>query len=200
MQPTTDTASTPTPPVPNFIAGSLTKLRPVLEADLPGLARLMAEAPRGFSCERQPWTLQRLRKQFEDEKHPGLWGSKHRIFAITDRDGALVGAVREELERLGSVDLELHIAAGHPQRDALGRDALATYVEYKRGWQYTPRIGLKLLEFQQAEREWAQACGFAFDLRAEEAWLHQGRFIAFEIYAWHPDWVKANRAPDGIGQ
>lgn len=33
------------PPVPEFVSGELTRLRPVLEADLPGLARLLAEAP-----------------------------------------------------------------------------------------------------------------------------------------------------------
>jgi hypothetical protein len=205
MRPTSDATSTPAPsapayPIPGFIGGTLTKLRPVLEPDLPALARLMSEAPRGFSWEREPWTAQRLKKEFEDEKEPGLWGRTKRVFAVTTLDGTLVGVLREELERLGAVDLELHIAQEHPDRAALGRDALAAYVEYKRGWQYTPRIGITLLEFQDQEREWALAAGFEHDLRCREAWLHRGEYIAFDVYAWRPDWVKANRAPDGIGQ
>ena len=65
----TDNASTER----GFVEGEHIVLRPVLEKDLEQLAPLMAQNP----CERKPtpWTLQRLKKKFEDEKDPGLWGS-----------------------------------------------------------------------------------------------------------------------------
>src|SRR5688572_12425572 len=102
--------------VPEFVSGELAKLRPVLEADLPALARLMSEAPFGFSWEREPWTVQRLKKKFDDEKEPGLWGRTSKFYAVTDYAGALVGALREELDRLNGYDIELHIALAREDR------------------------------------------------------------------------------------
>ena len=201
MQPTTNVTSEPTAyATPQFVDGQLTRLRPVLDADLPAMARLMAEAARGFSWEREPWTVQRLGKEFEDEKKPGLWHRDKRFFAITDHAGALVGVLMEEQERSGRADIELHIAKSRTDRDALGPDALATYVEYKRSWQHCPRISTCVLEVQVAERAWLLACGFTHEMHCAEAWLYQGQVVAFDIYAWIPQWVRDNRAPDGIGQ
>jgi hypothetical protein len=200
MQATTEATTKPAPVVPEFISGEHAKLRPVLEADLPALARVMAEAPFGFSWEREPWTVQRLKKKFEDEKEPGLWNRTSKFYVVTDQTGVLVGALREELDRLNGCDVELHIALARGDRDALGQDALRSYMEYKRGWQGTLRIDMALLPVQAAEREWLLANGFERHLRCEEAWLYRGELLPLEIYGWLAPEVAGNRAPDGIGQ
>src|SRR5688500_18322210 len=82
-------------PVPEFLVGRHTKLRPVLEADLPRLAQLMAEAPHSFNWEQEAWTVPLLRKKFNDEKEPGLWSRTKRYLAVTDLNGALCGLIVE---------------------------------------------------------------------------------------------------------
>ena len=59
------TETTLAPPL--FYAGELTKLRPVLEADLPAVVALFNAAPFPFG-DQKPWTLARLKKKFDDEK------------------------------------------------------------------------------------------------------------------------------------
>jgi RimJ/RimL family protein N-acetyltransferase len=188
------------PPAMEFISGELTRLRPVLEADLPALAPLLAEAPLGFSFEREPWTLQRLTKRFEDEKSPGLWSARKRYYMVTDTAGTPVGALFEEVGRLGGSEILFHVALARPDRDALGPDMLRAFLAYKCSWQNCPRLESAVLEPQAAERAWLAACGFEHEIHCAEAWLHQGRYVGLEIYAWLAQWVQANRAAGGIGQ
>jgi hypothetical protein len=201
MDSTTQETGGPAPhAVPEFINGQHARLRPVLEPDLPALARLMAQAPLAFNWEGEIWTAQSLRKKFEDEKEPGLWTRTKKHLAITDREGALCGVLQDELGRLGGCELSFHLAEHRPDRGTLGPDALAAFVEYKRSWQHCPRIETMLLEPQAAEREWLLACGFAAEVHCQEAWLFQGRLVALDVYGWLAPWTAANRAPGGIGQ
>jgi len=186
-------------PAPEFVAGQHVKLRPVLEGDLPALALLMAEAPFGFDGEGEVWTTQRLRKKFEDEKEPGLWGRRKRYFTVTDMQGEICGVLLEAQERLG-LSIALQISASRSDRDTLGPDALATHIEYRRSWHNTPRIEMLVLEPQVAERAWLERAGFEYQFRAAEAWLYLGEVVDLHAYAWIADWVRSNRAADGIGE
>jgi hypothetical protein len=182
-----------------FIGHGSAKLRPVVESDLPAMARIMAEAPLGFSWDPTPWTTQRLKKTFEDEKEPGMWGRATRYYVVTNLSDELCGVFKEEQNRLGCVELTFHIAVAASDREVLGRDALRAYVDYKQGWNRSPRIMVTLLEIQQSERDWIEELGFQLEVRCEQAWLHLGEFTATETYAWLAEWVLANRAADGIG-
>ncbi|MCC7477377.1 GNAT family N-acetyltransferase [bacterium] len=199
----TDTAAGPGAdvhhPAPDFINGQLTRLRPVLERDLEGLVELLNEAPLGFNWEGYPWSLPRLKKKFEDEKEPGLWGQRQRFLAATDLDGALVGVLHEEQERSGQVGLEFHFALARSDRGQLGPDALQAYMDYKRNWFNTPRIECNLLSPQEAEIGWLLALGFIHDMSCQRVRLHLGQAAALEIFSWCQPWVLANRAADGIG-
>lgn len=186
-------------PAPDFINGELTRLRPVLERDLPQMAALMCEAPRGFTWDNYPWSHARLKKKFEDEKFPGLWGQRERYFAISDMQDQLCGVLREEQERGGQVELDFHVVATRPDREELGRDMLAAYRDYKTNWWTINRIETALLSTQSSEREWLLGLGFDHEFTARRAWLHLGEIVDLEIYAWLPERVLANRAPDGIG-
>lgn len=199
----TDTAAGPGAdvhhPAPDFINGALTRLRPVLERDLAGMVALMNEAPLGFTWEGFPWSVARLRKKFEDEKEPGLWGQRQRFLAATDLDGALVGVLHEEQERNGQVGLEFHFALACPERREMALDALGSYRSYRCDWYNTPRIEVNLLAPQQDEMRWLLELGFHHDMSCPRIKLYLGRPEALEIFSWCQPWVLANRASDGIG-
>jgi hypothetical protein len=190
----------PEHPAPDYFNGSLTRLRPVLESDLAVLAPLMSEAPRGFSWDNHPWTVQRLKKKFDDEHKPGLWSAKERWLAITDPQGAICGLLMEERDFNGHSDIEFHIRLSHPQRAALGRDALEAYLQLKQRWFNPTRIQAAVLSVQADERSWLEACGFNFEFTAKRTFMYLGQAVDLDILAWHPQWVLDNRAPDGIGQ
>lgn len=186
-------------PAPDFINGELTRLRPVLERDLAGMVELMNEAPLGFTWDGFPWSLPRLKKKYEEEKEPGLWGQRHRYFAICDLEGRLCGVLHEEHERNGQVGIEFQLASDREDREQLGPDALSAYLAYKKNWFNTPRIEVNLLSPQEAEQRWLLALGFNHDMSCPRIKLHLGEAVALEIYSWCQPWVLDNRAPDGIG-
>ncbi len=199
MSSNTGAAEMPLHPAPDFINGALTRLRPVLERDLEGLVELMNEAPLGFTWDGYPWSLQRLKKKFEDEKEPGLWGQRHRFFACCDLEGRLCGVLHEEHERNGQVSLEFQFALARSDREQLALDALEAYRSYKRNWFNTPRIEINLLSPQTEEQRWMLELGFNHDMSCPRIKMHLGEAVALEIYSWCQQWVLDNRAPDGIG-
>jgi hypothetical protein len=200
MDVTTITGTAAPPVVPEFLTGQHVKLRPVLESDLPSLAQLMAEAPHGFSWNVSVWTESSLRKQFNDDKEPGLWGRDKRYLVVTDFDGVVCGLLMEGLQRLGGATVEFHIADARADRDVLGSDALAVYKEYKRSWFNCPRIEVFIVAVEDAKREWLRSSGFELEIECKESWLYQGEVATIEVWAWIADWVLANRAADGVGE
>ena len=107
-----------TKPERGFCEGEHVVLRPVREADLPELARLLAENP--YEREPLPWTHQRLKQKFEDKEKPGLWEDEKRIFAIARKSGGLVGFVRENQDWSPTICWNaMHVDQAAPDRDAV---------------------------------------------------------------------------------
>lgn len=137
---------------------------------------------------------------FEAEKTQGLWTRLQRHYAVTDQSGELIGVLREEMERNAQVNLEFHIESSLPARSEMLQDALQAYLDYRQSWWLTSRIDCHLLGPQAAEKAVLAGLGFELQLSAAEAWMHLGELVSLDVYAWIPQWVRDNRAADGIGE
>jgi hypothetical protein len=181
----TDTAQ----PERGFAEGKRVILRPVGENDLPEMARLMAECP--LLDKQLPWTHQRLKKQFENEKDPGLWKERDKYFAAVRREGGLVGFLheREDWNR-GMYWDSVHVDDRLKDRDELGRDILAAYLAYKQRWHNPLRISFDVLGPEEAKASWLTATGFELELKRERMVMYLGNAEAICTYTWLSDGLK----------
>lgn len=166
-----------------FAEGEHVVLRPVKEDDLRDLAALLAECP----CEEKPmpWTHQRLKKKFEDEKEPGLWGKRERHYAVLRKTGGVVGFLHERDDwSVGIFWCVMHVAEALEDRDELGRDVIAAYLAYKRRWHDPLRISFNALDPEQAKIAWLEHCGLELELTQERYALYQGEPVALKMYTW----------------
>jgi hypothetical protein len=164
-----------------FAEGKHVVLRPVLEADLPELAKLMAENP----LEALPWTLQRLKKKFEDKEEPGLWGKSQRYFAIVRQSGGIVGYLKEQEDAIrGMYWNEHHIQDSVADRSLLGLDAITAYMQYKQKWHNPLRISFDVLRPEQEKATWLEAAGFELELTQERVMFYLGQPEARCLYTW----------------
>lgn len=181
-----------TPKVPEDVAaagqaqamatGAYVRLRAVQEEDLAELAALLAETP----CPREllPWTTQRLRKKFNAEKDPGLWGKKERIYvAVRIADGQVVGYI-DECVRGVCREPRLHIAARAADRNELGNDMLATYMQSLLDWHDQVRVEAYLLACEEQKQQWLTAAGFELEASLSDMYMHQGKPEALQIWGW----------------
>jgi len=162
--------------------GAYIRLRAVQEEDLAVLAALMAETP----CPRQlvPWTTQRLKKKYNDEKEPGLWGRQNRFYlAVRIADGQIIGYI-DEREQWVCRDLHLHVADREPDRDQLGEDMLATYMRLILEWHDQVRIEAWLLACEEQKQGWLASAGFEREVVFAEMFMHQGRPEAEQLWGW----------------
>ena len=185
-----------TKPERGFCEGEHVVLRPVREADLPELARLLAENP--YEREPLPWTHQRLKQKFEDKEKPGLWEDEKRIFAIARKSGGLVGFVRENQDWSPTICWNaMHVDQAAPDRDVLGLDALKAYLKYKRKWHNPQRLSYSILRPETAKAEWLKLAGFELELTMERVMLYRGVPEAECVYTWISPEALANCADDG---
>ncbi len=174
-----------------FAEGRHVVLRPVLEADLADLARLMAENPQ----ESLPWTLQRLKKKFESEKEPGLWGKTDRVFVAVRTHGGVVGYLTERQSKQAGIFWGFtHVADGLDDRGELGRDLISAYLAYKQKWHNPLRLSFDILGCEDEKAAWLQAGGFALELKCERMVMHLGRPESICTYAWYSDELKQRLA------
>jgi hypothetical protein len=167
-----------------FAEGKHVVLRPVLETDLAELAKLMAENP----GETLPWTLQRLKKKFEDEKEPGLWSDTNRVFVAVRPQGGVVGYLAErQSKQAGIFWCFTHVADGLDRRDELGRDLVSAYLAYKRKWHNPLRISFEILGCESDKAAWLQTGGFELELTCERMVMHMGRPESICTYAWYSE-------------
>ena len=183
-----------------FASGEHVTLRPVLEPDLERLAYLLGECPIGQDEEQLPWTTMRLKNKFEDKDKPGLWDTNRRMYSIARHDDSIVGYVDEAVEKHDLRWITLHIAESLADRDAVGRDAIRTYMAMAKKWNNLPRVATGIGEFEEQKRAWFSAEGFALEITCEAALLYLGKVRDIQIYGWLADWVEARRAPEGIGR
>lgn len=185
-----------------FAIGESIVLRPVLEDDLPELAKLLA----ANCCEDkpQPWSLQRVKKLFEDKdsETPGLWGEALRYFAVVRASGGLVGFLRESIEEWGETRSNmfwnrLYIGEQHADRDELGVDAARAYLAYKQKWHVPWRITFEVIEGEPGVASWLEAAGFELEIVFDCLLLHQGQAKAYNCYTWWNEFVRSRRADDG---
>jgi hypothetical protein len=181
-----------------FAKGQHVVLRPVLEKDLPELAKLLAADP----CDEkpQPWTLARMKKLYEDKEKDdsGLWSKVKRYFAVVRKTGGLVGFLKESDEwGAGFFWNRLQMAEALEDRDQLGRDAIAAYVAYKRKWHNPRRISFDVLQGEAGLPGWLAAAGFELDVTWTHQLQHAGRPAALCLYAWLSDEIRNNLADDG---
>jgi len=184
-----ETSTVESKPERGFAEGEHVILRPVGENDLRELARLMAECP--LLDKQLPWTHQRLKKQFEDEKDPGLWKERDKYFAAVRRERGLVGFLheREDWNR-GMYWDSVHVDDRLADRDELGRDIVATYLAYKQRWTDLLRVSFDVLRPEQAKAEWLTASGFELELTRERMVLYLGKAEAILTYTWLSDVLK----------
>lgn len=180
--------------VRGFAVGGHVVLRPVLEEDLAALAPLLAGNP--GETDRLPWTQQRLKKKFEDEKEPGLWGKNTRYLAAVRREGGeVVGYVKEHRdENPGVFWAWIHVADGAGDRDVLGPDMISAYLAYKQRWHDPFRVSFDILGCEADKAGWLEACGFPLELtrRRMVLWLGQPQDLC--TYTWYSDRLKAELA------
>jgi RimJ/RimL family protein N-acetyltransferase len=162
--------------------GSYIRLRAVQEEDLAQLAALMAATP----CLREllPWTAQRLKKKFNDEKEPGLWGRRDRVYlAVRIADGQIIGYI-DERERWICRELHLHVAADAADRDALGHDMLAAYMQVVLDWHDQVRVEAHVLACEQQKQQWLATAGFELEASFSEYHMYRGSPEALQFWGW----------------
>lgn len=199
-------AAAPAPAVPStdgkpapqirFVDGELTALRPVLEQDLETLVHLLNASviPIG---EQPVWTHARLKKQFADEKEPGLWTKSKRWYSVLRKaDKETVGIIVERQERTTETELSFQFAPSEDS-DALARDALDAYFKYRTGYYTTTRINAEVANVETEKVRWLEELGFVYQAHIPESLLWQGARCNLLLYSWIPQWVLAMRAPDG---
>lgn len=184
-------------PERGFAQGEYVILRPVLAADLRELARLLAENP--FDHEPQPWTHQRLKQSFEDKDKPGLWDERTRYFAIVRQQGGVVGFIFEEDDggHGGMWWNRFHICLAPADRDALGRDALATYFAYKQRWHDPLRISFSIAGCETQKAQWLSAAGYELEIEHPHAVWHEGRPATEMVFCWFNPRLLEQHADDG---
>lgn len=177
-----------------FAEGQHVVLRPVLEADLAELAKLMAENP----AETLPWTLQRLKKKFEDEKEPGLWSETDRVFVAVRTQGGAVGYLSErQSKQAGIFWCSTHVTDRLDDRGELGRDLVSAYLAYKQNWHNPLRISFDVLGCESDKAGWLQAGGFELELTCGRMVMHMGRPESICTYAWYSEGLKQALASRG---
>jgi hypothetical protein len=167
-------------------------LRPVLQADLAELAKLMAENP--YNHEQVPWTYQRLKKKFEDKDNPGLWERGDKTYAVLRRQGGIAGYATENTSDNQMYWCTLHVGSGISDRDALGIDLVATYLAYQKRWHQPRRISFAVLLLEDQKAGWLTAAGFEQELVFERSYFHNGQATSLAYYTWCADWALAMRA------
>jgi RimJ/RimL family protein N-acetyltransferase len=176
----------PQPPRRGLAFGEHTALRPVLEDDLPALAKLMAENP--AEPERQPWTLQRLKARFDDKDNPGLWSSKDKLrlhVIVRSGGGEVVGYLREHEDWHGGVYYNhIHVNEQLAGWQGLLRDALRTYRSYKCEWFAVLRISYDILGCEEEKAQCLESEGYALELRMERMYLWLGKPQARCTHTW----------------
>jgi hypothetical protein len=187
----------PSVPERGFAEGEHTVLRPVLEADLPELAKLLAENP--YDRAPQPWTHQRLKQKFEDKDKPGLWEERKRYFAVVRKQGGLVGFLFEEQgdTSAGVLWNSFHINLALPDRNALGADMLKTYFTYKQRWHDPQRICFSIASVQPDEAQWLTAAGYTLELEIPHAVLYRGEPASEMLFSWISPRLLQLRSDDG---
>jgi RimJ/RimL family protein N-acetyltransferase len=179
-------------PPEGLALGELVAFRPVREQDLPELWKLLMETP----CEHRPrpWTLQRLKTLFENEKDPGLWGDRNRYFAITRRDqGELIGYLMQRQDENPRMYWNhFHIADAAQGRDELGADALLAYLAFMGKWYDPLRIGFKILETEERKAAWLEAAGCELELRVPNKVFFLGQPGAVCTYGWLGEHLRRN--------
>lgn len=184
-------------PERGFAQGEHVILRPVLEADLPELAKLLAENP--FDYEPQPWTHQRLKQKFEDKEKPGLWEDHKRYFAVVRKQGGLVGFLYEEQGEAFSSLLwnRFHISLAQPDRNEVGPDVLRTYFAYKQRWHDPQRICFSIASVETQKAQWLQDAGYELELELPHAVMHLGQPTGELVYSWISPRLLAQHSDDG---
>jgi RimJ/RimL family protein N-acetyltransferase len=192
----TSEMATPTAAERGFAVGEHVVLRPVLEKDLPELAKLLAANP--CDDKPQPWTLQRLKQKFEDKDHPGLWGKSEHYFAVVRKAGGLVGFLKEHDEHGSAMYWNrLYIDEHCADRDTLGPDVIKAYMAYKRKWHNPRRVAFDVLRPEPGLGAWLEASGFERDVTFERYMTYLGQPEALCVYSWLSDEVRRNLADDG---
>ena len=177
-----------------FATGEHVVLRPVLEDDLAGLAPLMASNP--GEPDRLPWTTQRLKKKFEDEKEPGLWGKQSRMFvAVRKQGGELVGYLKQHKdENPGVYWCWLQVADGLADRAELVKDMVQAYQAFMLAWHDPLRISFDVLSYEEDKAAWLTECGYPLELRRERMVLWLGEPQAVCTHAWYSERLIAELA------
>jgi len=166
-----------------FIEGEHVGLRAVIEGELDALAALMSECPLVMR-ESQPWTGQKLRKQYGDEKEPGLWTEKRKTYAVVDRGGALAGFIVQRSRENQLYECSLHVADARDGRDALGRDLLACYMKLLLDWSDPVRIETYILAVEEQKAGWLKSAGFELEASFEEMYMFRGEPATGQIWGW----------------
>jgi hypothetical protein len=176
-----------------FEKGEHCAIRPVLGSDLVELARIMAQAP----CRRrpEPLTHERLRKQYEDEKKPGLWSETDKTYVVLDSSGAVVGFIQESYDMfMGMLSITMHVDDLCALRDAVGAEMLILFRRYLDRWRSIQRITCEILELEQDKASWLTAAGFELELAMQRAELYRGRAVTRCAWAWMSEELKAQPA------
>lgn len=164
-----------------LVTGEHIVLRPVLARDLEQLVRLLAQNP----CERmpKPWTLQRLKKKFEDEKEPGLWGRREKWYVAVRPAGEVVGLlIQRGQERVYWVTL--HVDDDIADRDAVGVDLLRAYESLMTAWHDPVRIGCEILAPEESKAGWLRELGYELEVVFERMLMWHGEPTAVHQYGW----------------
>ena len=168
-----------------FATGEFVVLRPALESDLPELTKLLAANP--ADLEPEPWTIQRITKEFNDADGdiPGLWGKEQRYFTIAISDGTVVGFLKEKRGDDGrSCWNRLYIGEHIPNRTDLCADAAKTYLAYKCKWHNPTRIAFDALELEVSLTQGLELAGFELEMAMDQLLLYQGKPATYCCYAW----------------
>lgn len=174
-------------------AGRHVRLRAAQEEDLEALAALLAETP----CPREllPWTTQRLKKKYNDEKEPGLWGRRDRCYlAVRISDGQIIGYI-DERQYWVFRDLHLHVADNAADRNALGQDMLAAYMQLVLDWHDQVRLEVFLLECEEQKQQWLAAAGFEREAVFSDYYIHEGRPESLHIWGWINPRLQSGESP-----
>ena len=162
--------------------GEHLRLRGVQESDLPRLAAIMAEAPL-YGPKPRPWTAQALKKQFEDEKEPGLWSPTKRTYCVVAEDGTVVGCARSEFHYY-VYECSFHLAFGLEDRDALGCDLVRTLHQLLVEWDDPARVEFSILEVEADKAAWLRDAGYEHEITLADAYMYGGRPTASQIWGW----------------